>query len=79
MILIEKVLLLKKSLIFENCSETDLLEIAAVCEEKEEEKNITVFSHTAAISSKSVSLQFSNIRDFFSSSTFSIKIGRAHV
>ena len=42
MILIEKVLLLKKSQIFENCSETDLLEIAAVCEEIEEEKNITV-------------------------------------
>jgi len=44
MILIEKVLLLKKSQIFENCGETDLLEIAAVCEEIEEEKNITVFS-----------------------------------
>lgn len=44
MILIEKVLLLKKSQIFENCGETDLLEIAAVCEEIEEEKDITVFS-----------------------------------
>ncbi|HRH47942.1 MAG TPA: cyclic nucleotide-binding domain-containing protein [Panacibacter sp.] len=44
MILIEKVLLLKKSQIFENCGETDLLEIAAVCEEIEEEKNVTVFS-----------------------------------
>ena len=44
MILIEKGLLLKKSQIFENCSETDLLEIAAVCEEREEEKNITVFA-----------------------------------
>ncbi|MEP7318287.1 MAG: cyclic nucleotide-binding domain-containing protein [Panacibacter sp.] len=44
MILIEKVLLLKKSQIFENCSETDLLEIAAVCEEREEEKKVTIFS-----------------------------------
>ena len=44
MILIEKVLLLKNSQIFENCGETDLLEIAAVCEEIEKEKNITIFS-----------------------------------
>ncbi|HRI19440.1 MAG TPA: cyclic nucleotide-binding domain-containing protein [Panacibacter sp.] len=44
MILIEKVLLLKNSHIFENCSETDLLEIAAVCGEAEEEKNVTIFS-----------------------------------
>lgn len=43
MILIEKVLLLKKSQIFENCSETDLLEIAAVCIEEETEKNYTIF------------------------------------
>ncbi len=44
MILIEKVLLLKNSHIFENCSETDLLEIAAICEEEDIEKNVTVFA-----------------------------------
>ncbi len=44
MILIEKVLLLKNSTIFGSCSETDLLEIAAVCQENEEEKDVTIFS-----------------------------------
>ena len=44
MILIEKVLLLKNSQIFQNCNEPDLLEVAAICEEKEEEKGVTLFS-----------------------------------
>lgn len=44
MILIEKVLLLKNSQIFESCSETDLLEIASICQEIEEEENVTIFS-----------------------------------
>ena len=44
MLIIEKVLLMKKSEIFQNCKETDLIEIAAVCEESYFSKGVTIFS-----------------------------------
>lgn len=43
MLIIEKVLLLKNSEIFENCKEADLIEIAAICEESYVDKNVTIF------------------------------------
>ena len=44
MILIEKVLLLKNSSIFRNCSESDLCEIAMISHELHLDKNVTLFS-----------------------------------
>ena len=44
MLIIEKVLLMKNSEIFQNCKETDLIEIAAVCEECFFGNNITIFT-----------------------------------
>lgn len=43
MLIIEKVLLLKNSSIFQNCSETDLIEIASICHENHVEKGIQIF------------------------------------
>jgi CRP-like cAMP-binding protein len=43
MLIVEKILLLKNSDIFKNCSEVDLIEIASICEEKQVDKNITLF------------------------------------
>jgi CRP-like cAMP-binding protein len=43
MLIIEKVLLMKKSEIFQNCKETDLIEIAAVCEENYLSKGVSIF------------------------------------
>ncbi len=43
MIIIEKILLLKNSDIFKNCSEVDLIEVASICSENQVDKNITLF------------------------------------
>src|SRR5688572_17557746 len=43
MLIIEKVLLLKNSEIFRNCKETDLIEIASVCNECYLEKDVNIF------------------------------------
>lgn len=43
MIIIEKVLLLKNSEIFQNCKESDLIEIASICTESSIDKNTTIF------------------------------------
>jgi CRP/FNR family transcriptional regulator, cyclic AMP receptor protein len=43
MIIIEKVLLLKNSEIFQNCKEPDLIEIASICTESSIDKNTTIF------------------------------------
>lgn len=43
MLIIEKILLLKNSDIFKNCSEVDLIEIASICKESQVDKNITIF------------------------------------
>ncbi|HPH85811.1 MAG TPA: cyclic nucleotide-binding domain-containing protein [Ferruginibacter sp.] len=43
MLIVEKILLLKNSDIFKNCSEVDLIEIASICEEKQVDKNVTLF------------------------------------
>jgi CRP/FNR family transcriptional regulator, cyclic AMP receptor protein len=43
MLIIEKVLLLKNSSIFHNCKELDLVEIAAICQEHQVEKNTSLF------------------------------------
>jgi len=43
MLIIEKVLLLKNSAIFQNCRESDLVEIASICQEIQVEKNINLF------------------------------------
>ena len=43
MLIVENILLLKNSDIFKNCSEVDLIEIASICEEKQVDKNVTLF------------------------------------
>ncbi|MEO8769030.1 MAG: cyclic nucleotide-binding domain-containing protein [Ferruginibacter sp.] len=43
MLIIEKILLLKNSDIFKNCSEVDLIEIASICEESQVDKDIMLF------------------------------------
>jgi CRP-like cAMP-binding protein len=43
MLIIEKVLLLKSSSIFQNCKETDLVEIASICTEQMVEPNVPLF------------------------------------
>lgn len=43
MLIIEKVLLLKNSTIFQNCKETDLVEIASICHEMHVEKQVSLF------------------------------------
>jgi signal-transduction protein with cAMP-binding, CBS, and nucleotidyltransferase domain len=43
MLIIEKILLLKNSDIFKNCSEVDLIEIASICEEEHVDKMTTIF------------------------------------
>lgn len=43
MLIIEKVLLLKSSVIFQNCKETDLIEIASICTEVSFDKNVSIF------------------------------------
>ncbi len=43
MLIIEKILLLKNSDIFKNCSEVDLIEIASICKESQVDKNTTLF------------------------------------
>jgi CRP-like cAMP-binding protein len=43
MLIIEKVLLLKNSTIFQNCKELDLIEIASICHENHFEKGISIF------------------------------------
>jgi CRP/FNR family transcriptional regulator, cyclic AMP receptor protein len=43
MIIIEKVLLLKNSEIFQHCKEADLIEIAAICTESSFDKEVTIF------------------------------------
>lgn len=43
MLIIEKILLLKNSDIFKNCSEVDLIEIASICEESQVDKGTTLF------------------------------------
>lgn len=43
MLIIEKILLLKNSDIFKNCTEADLVEIASICEESQVDKNVTLF------------------------------------
>ena len=43
MLTIEKVLLLKKSAIFENCRETDLVEIASICHEDNFSEKVRLF------------------------------------
>jgi CRP/FNR family cyclic AMP-dependent transcriptional regulator len=43
MLLIEKVLLLKNSAIFQNVRETDLIEIGSICHEGHIEKNVRIF------------------------------------
>jgi CRP/FNR family transcriptional regulator, cyclic AMP receptor protein len=43
MLIIEKVLLLKNSAIFQNCKETDLIEIASICSEQQFEKGTVIF------------------------------------
>jgi len=43
MLLIEKILLLKNSDIFQFCRETDLMEIATICNENHVEQGVTLF------------------------------------
>lgn len=43
MLIIEKVLLLKNSDIFQNCKETDLIEIASICREQHCDKGSAIF------------------------------------
>ena len=43
MLIIEKVLLVKKSSIFHNCKEMDLVEIATICHEYQVAKNTSLF------------------------------------
>jgi CRP-like cAMP-binding protein len=43
MLIIEKVLLLKNSTIFQNCKEADLVEIASICHEIHVDKNTNLF------------------------------------
>jgi len=43
MLIIEKVLLLKNSEIFQNCKETDLIEIASICQEQHFDKSSVIF------------------------------------
>ena len=43
MLIVERILLLKNSDIFKNCSEVDLIEIASICLEIQVDKNITLF------------------------------------
>jgi CRP/FNR family cyclic AMP-dependent transcriptional regulator len=43
MLIFEKILLLKNSDIFKNSSEVDLIEIASICEEKQVDKDVTLF------------------------------------
>lgn len=43
MLIIEKILLLKNSDIFKNCSEADLIEIASICKESQVDKGVTLF------------------------------------
>jgi CRP-like cAMP-binding protein len=43
MLIIEKVLLLKNSSIFQNCKEVDLVEIASICSEERIEPGISLF------------------------------------
>jgi len=43
MLIIEKVLLLKNSDIFQNCKETDLIEIASICREQHVDKGSAIF------------------------------------
>lgn len=43
MLIIEKVLLLKNSAIFQNCKESDLVEIASICHEIQVEKDTVLF------------------------------------
>ena len=47
MLIIEKVLLLKNSEIFEHCKEADLIEIAAICQENHIDPNVTIFEKGA--------------------------------
>lgn len=44
MLIIEKILLLKNSDIFHNCSEVDLMDIASICIENQIDKDVTIFS-----------------------------------
>ena len=44
MLIIEKVLLLKKSSIFQACKEVDLVEIATICQEEMVEANVSLFA-----------------------------------
>ncbi|MBC7534375.1 MAG: cyclic nucleotide-binding domain-containing protein [Ferruginibacter sp.] len=44
MLIIEKILLLKNSDIFKNCSEVDLIEIASICKEIHVDRSITLFN-----------------------------------
>ncbi|MBN8854059.1 MAG: cyclic nucleotide-binding protein [Sphingobacteriales bacterium 50-39] len=44
MLLIEKILLLKNSDIFKYCKETDLMDIASICNENHVEQGVTIFS-----------------------------------
>jgi len=44
MLIIEKVLLLKNSEIFLNCKESDLVEIASICEENYIDSGVTIFN-----------------------------------
>jgi len=43
MLIIEKVLLLKNSSIFQNCKEVDLVEIASICQEHQVLRNTSLF------------------------------------
>lgn len=43
MLLIEKILLLKNSDIFQYCRESDLMEIATICNENQIEQGVTIF------------------------------------
>ncbi len=43
MLIIEKVLLLKNSSIFQNCREMDLVDIASICHDEYFEKGVTLF------------------------------------
>ena len=43
MLIIEKILLLKNSDIFKNCTEVDLIEIASICKESHVDQGITLF------------------------------------
>lgn len=43
MLIIEKVLLLKNSAIFQNCKETDLIEIASICHENHVDRGTSIF------------------------------------